>query len=411
MSLILTSTVTPYIGQEVLYRTKAAQNLKLKFDITVPLTVHWDGKLIEDITTKEYVDRLPVLVSGANTEILLRVLKLSSGTGTSQAEAVIKSLNLRDQVVALSFDTTASNTGHRSGACTLIKQKLEKDVLNLPCRHHIVELIIGAAFEKVTAASTASSGPDIRIFKQFQKQWQCIDHDQFAPASTDISVEAQVAPYRSDLVDFIHKQLQFQQPRNDYKEFLELSLVYLGETPTSGIHFQAPGAIHRARWMTKVIYSIRMWLFRRQFKMTRAELKSIRDMAIFAVKVYLRAWITAPRSIEAPLNDFTLMRALLEYPHTAISAATSHKLGLHLWYLSEELITLALFGSRVSAETKVLIVSAMKEPAPEHPPKSGSISLSGIQRLGTVLHRKFDIHFQASRYTRNISDKRSSYMV
>ena len=158
----------------------------------MPLTVHWDGKLMEDITTKKHIDRLPILVSGANTDIniantekLLKNSKLTSGTGASQAEAVVKCLDdwhHRDQVVALSFDTTASNTGHRSGACTLIEDKLEKDILHFSCRHHIMELIIGSAFEKVTATST---GPEIQIFKRFQQQWLDIDHGQFAPADTD----------------------------------------------------------------------------------------------------------------------------------------------------------------------------------------------------------------------------------
>ena len=129
----------------VMHRSKAAENLKLQFDATVPLTAHWDGKLMEDITAKKHIDRLPILVSGANTEKLLGVPNLTSDTGASQAEAVVKCLDdwhLRDQVVALRFDTTASDTGHHFGACTLIEEKLEKDVLHFPCRHHIMELII-----------------------------------------------------------------------------------------------------------------------------------------------------------------------------------------------------------------------------------------------------------------------------
>ena len=140
-----------------MHRSKAAENLKLEFDATVPQTVHWDGKLMEDITTEKHIDRLPILVSGANTEKLLGLPKLTSGTSASQTETVVKCLDdwhLRDQVVALSFDTTASNTGHRFGACTLVEEKLEKYVLHFPSRHHIMELIIESAFEKVTATST-----------------------------------------------------------------------------------------------------------------------------------------------------------------------------------------------------------------------------------------------------------------
>ena len=226
-----------------------------------------------------------------------------SGNGASQAETIVKCLDnwhLKDQVVALSFDTAVSNTEHRSGDCTLIEQKLVKDVFHFPCRQPIMELIIGSTFEKVTATST---GPEIQIFKQFHQLWQ--DIGQFASANTDTPVEVQIASCRNDLVDFICHQLEFPQPLNDYKEFWELSLTYLGEIPACGIYFQAPGAMHRARWMAKIIYSIKMWLFCGQFIITHAELQGIRYVAIFAVKVHLKAWITAPCSTEAPLNDFT----------------------------------------------------------------------------------------------------------
>jgi len=54
--------------------------------------------------------------------------------------------------------------------------------------------------------------------------------------------------------------------------------------------------------------------------------------------IHLRARITAPLVIEAPLNDFQLMKKLLTYQHEAISAATSRKLGLHTWYISQDLV-------------------------------------------------------------------------
>ena len=40
-----------------------------------------------------------------------------------------------------------------------------------------------------------------------------------------------------------------------------------------------------------------------------------------------------------------------------------------MWYLSEDLIGLALFDSRVDRETKLRMLSAMEEVAPDHPPK------------------------------------------
>jgi hypothetical protein len=146
--------------------------------------------------------------------------------------------------------------------------------------------------------------------------------------------------------------------------------------------------------MAKVIYAIKIWLFRDQFRLTASEEKGIRDLAVFAVIIYLRAWMTAPLAIEAPLNDFTLMRQLLRYPNTAVSTATSKKLGLHLWYLSEELVGMALFDSRLSSESKTLMLEAMRDVAPDHPPKTPCVesasflSNRGLEQFCTTNSKK-----------------------
>jgi len=83
-------------------------------------------------------------------------------------------------------------------------------------------------------------------------------------------------------------------------------------------------------------------------------------------------------AVEAPLNDFQLMTQLLGYPEAKISAVTSKKLGMHVWYLSEELVTMALFDSQISAKTKNLMVAAMDKPAPDHPPKRPHVGPSAF---------------------------------
>lgn len=88
---------------------------------------------MEDLTSTEHLDRLPVLISGAEVDQLLGVPKLLSGTREAQSTAVLDCLEkwgLADWVVALCFDTTASNTGHRASACSIIEQKLGKDLLS-----------------------------------------------------------------------------------------------------------------------------------------------------------------------------------------------------------------------------------------------------------------------------------------
>ncbi|XP_065679988.1 uncharacterized protein LOC124806701 [Hydra vulgaris] len=83
----------------------------------VPLVVHWNGKLLPDISEKhEKIDRLPILVSGQGVERLLNVPKLPNGTGEAMANAVVTAIydwNLAENIKAMSFDTTASNSGIR----------------------------------------------------------------------------------------------------------------------------------------------------------------------------------------------------------------------------------------------------------------------------------------------------------
>lgn len=78
------------------------------------VVLHWDGKLLPDLTGKQTVDRLPIVITNNGSEQLLGVPKLLQGTAKAQADAVYQHLvewGLIDQVKAMCFDTTASNTG------------------------------------------------------------------------------------------------------------------------------------------------------------------------------------------------------------------------------------------------------------------------------------------------------------
>jgi hypothetical protein len=53
-----------------------------EFDSDVPLLLHWDGKLLPDISGKKVtVDRIAILVTGGGEEMLLGVPKIGRGTG------------------------------------------------------------------------------------------------------------------------------------------------------------------------------------------------------------------------------------------------------------------------------------------------------------------------------------------
>ena len=110
--------------------------------------------------------------------------------------------------------------------------------------------------------------------------------------------------------------------------------------------------------MSKVLYSLKMWMFRSQFKLKSTEERGLKEMCLFSVLIYIKAWMTAPNTISAHRNDYNLMNGLLKYRtiNAAISKATSDKFKNHLWYLSEGLAGLALLDKEVPIATKRLML-------------------------------------------------------
>ena len=96
----------------------------------------------------------------------------------------------------------------------------------------------------------------------------------------------------------------------------------------------APVAMHHARGMSKLLYGLNVWIFRGQFVLTALEEKMLHDFCIFAILIYLKAWITASKAACASQNDLDLLKCLLHNSdiNPKVSKAVGKKLGNHLWY-------------------------------------------------------------------------------
>lgn len=97
------------------FRTKFAAQLKENLKCAELLVVHWDGKLLPKVEGIGRVERLPVVITGHNTEQLLGAPELSAGTGEYTSDAILNLLELwiiTHRVKAFCFDTTSSNTGN-----------------------------------------------------------------------------------------------------------------------------------------------------------------------------------------------------------------------------------------------------------------------------------------------------------
>lgn len=154
------------------YRETTAAKLKenYKLNDSEPCVVHFDGKILPDISGKNKVDRLPVIVSNKNGDQLLGVPRIQFH-GKEICSAVLNIISdwgLLNNVQAISCDTTASNTGRINGACTLLQQEIGRSLMLLPCRHHIFELVLKAVFDLKMGSTSA---PVVLIFKRFQSKW------------------------------------------------------------------------------------------------------------------------------------------------------------------------------------------------------------------------------------------------
>ncbi|XP_057328584.1 uncharacterized protein LOC130669614 [Microplitis mediator] len=344
------------------FRNIIAESIKEKSNFPKCLTLHWDGKLLSTNSSTSKVEKLPILVTGINTEMLLDAPILYESTGVEHAEMIHEVLlqwNVQDKIKALCSDTPSVNTGCMNGTCTLLTEKLGREVLYFACRHHTHEIMLRKVVE---TAWPATNSPNVPIFKRFQTAWEQIDKSKFKIGVEDENIKITLLEIKDEKVIFLDDQLKLNHSRDDYKELLMLCKIFLGAVPRSEVKFRAPGAMHHARWLSKALYSFKMYMFRSEFQMRPSEISSLREICCFLTFFYIEAWFEAPCAIKASNNDLELFKSLLKYQKVQpkIAAAALEKLSLHLWYLHEELVCLALFDSNVTREQKLKIVNSTK---------------------------------------------------
>lgn len=169
------------------------------------------------------VDRLPVVVTSLEdgSVKLLGVPILPSGTGKASSKAVFEQLQswkTDSLVVGMCFDTTASNTGNKAGAATLLESLLSRSLLWLSCRHHMLEILLSDVFG---CCFGPSSGPEIPMFKRFRQNWNKLAHHTVAR-------EQPLIPASDELKCFISNQIMQSHARDDYLELLHLAGLAVG---------------------------------------------------------------------------------------------------------------------------------------------------------------------------------------
>ena len=209
---------------------------------------------------------------------------------------ILNNWNVTEKIIALGFDTTSFNTGIHKGSCTILQQLLERQLLWLACRHHIPERIIAVSFITLFGET---KGPDVPLFKTLKNCWDNLYLSNIKLPDIPSCYNGEVDRLQSYIKNKLEPENLKLLPRCDYKEYLELALLFLGGSidRKKGYTYQIqrPGADYHARWMNKAIYILKRCLLQHQIDKIHWQTKNtIHKMALFVVFIYLKAWFNSP---------------------------------------------------------------------------------------------------------------------
>ena len=283
--------------------TKDTENIKERFKNSLSardLTLHFDGKAVKEYSAGCHLEqeRIAVIVSSPSLDSpqVLGVPPAKGSKGIDQLAVLanlIEEWGIKDHIMAIGFDTTSSNTGIRSGAVTLVEELIGDACLWSACQRHIHELHIKHAAESVFGPP---SGPSDLLFKKLRQIWpdikDKIDYTDLKAFDWEGYSDTVIKKEATKTLNFCsneHDNATF--PREDYRELLELVLVWLGGIKMlPDFKFQWPGAFHHARFMAKSLYILKMDLLDKQFNfLSKIQKEQVSRLALF-VGVYFGAW-------------------------------------------------------------------------------------------------------------------------
>ncbi|KAK3909534.1 2,3-dihydroxyphenylpropionate/2,3-dihydroxicinnamic acid 1,2-dioxygenase [Frankliniella fusca] len=339
------------------------------------LTVHWDGIKLDPLVPtrgRKVEERLPFLVSGPDVSQLLGARAIPSSSGEHTAEEVVRCINeweCAENITALCSDTPTGNTGYNIGAAVRIEEALGKPLLYFACRHHILELIPKGLFDQMVEKSTS---PDIgALCKSLQEKWPHMDHSSFTPGTEDPACEKFLREHRDSILSFAMETLEKPHIRADYKQLVQLVIIFMGENPfkPKDIRFSPPIAVSSARFMARIIYCLMIHMFSLsgQFEIGEAQLTNIRRLNLFFVSTYMKPWYTATIPAIAPRIDLELLKNIVNYNECPeVSQIASKVFKNHLWYLHSVTVGIAFFDEGISIDEKKEMVAKLTVPPPKN---------------------------------------------
>lgn len=337
-------------------------------------SLHWDGKSTKSLAD-QYVaeERLAIGVGDKNDVKLLGTPSYKNKTDNKAGDIIsnltmglLKLWKCAAFIVNMVFDTTSANTGHLTAACIAIQRALNRALLWSGCRHHVGEVVLKHIFEGLQIE--ASKSPEITVFERFRSHFDVIvipktmctlDIDSF-----DVDTKTVIMKWKKQALE--RADYTVAANREDYREFGVLVKLYLGQEEC--ISFRRPGAVHKARWMARCLYTLKMVLLEEEIAqlpkgtITAAhQSPKLKEFANFIALVYFSWWATACSTVDAPMHDLAFAKDIIEYSKVSkcVSESAQKAFSRHLWYLTSEMIPLALFSKKVPDSERESIARKM----------------------------------------------------
>ena len=130
------------------------------------------------MTGKIKTNRVAVHISGMTVDKMQKLLgipEVKSGTGEAESRIVMETMatwSIKEQIVALVFDTTATNSSGEVGACYHLEFWVNRPILWTACRHHMYELHVGRVVEAIWGVTTE---PGMAIFRRLRSSWHSLN--------------------------------------------------------------------------------------------------------------------------------------------------------------------------------------------------------------------------------------------
>lgn len=350
------------------------------------------------------VDRLAIVWHSDGKDNILGISKMPDKKGESQARAIQNLCHNytihENQVVALICDNASNNTGIERGTSKNLEEDFKKALLRLNCRHHIYEIIVKDVYHHLFSSDTPNN-----LFQPILKEkWSSLRANNFPFNSfneTDYIRDLDEAAKNAfiEMRERAIRELEYHSRndfiRDDYKEVTEVALKFLRAgrkaTKSNQVEFHALINPSNARFMATCIQGLECYLFRESLDWERPELQRIKEnlekFSMFVSMLYIRFWNRSSILFDAAVNDFNFIKEIESYKLIDPAVANVAMLAMkrHLYYMSEELIPLALFSEKIPNVEKNEMRQKMYELiGQEIPPRNHSSQSNHIAYNGDI---------------------------